>query len=146
MAFFCCGGCRLKKPSAIREAYRRQPHSLTRFNSCAGTVKLTDVGQRNSEALALISFNLSDFAPCPHSERPHFAEFRGWHFVAWELEQIGYWIVNGEKSLQLGRRFELLQGSLSLPCRLMRVLRPIVQTFVRSMFDAGQDFPFCRCV
>ncbi|ASM70998.1 hypothetical protein SULPSESMR1_00160 [Pseudosulfitobacter pseudonitzschiae] len=112
----------------------------------ASSVKLTGVDQRNSEPLALMSFNLSDFTPCPHSQRSHFAEFGGWHFVAWELERVGDWIVNGEKSPQWGRRFELLQGPFLLPCRLMRVLRPIVQTFVRSMFDAGHDFPFCRCV
>jgi hypothetical protein len=64
-----------------------------------------------------------------HSQGSHFAKFRGWHFVARELEQVGDWIVNGDKSLQLGWRFELLHGPLFLPGRLMRVLRSIVQTF-----------------
>ena len=66
--------------------------------------------------------------------------------MAWEVEQVGDRVVNGEKPLQLGRRFELLHGPLSLPGRLMKILRPVAQTFVRSMFDAGHDLSFCRSV
>ena len=111
-----------------------------------GTVKLTDVGQWNSGVLALRRFNLSDIAPGLNGQRSHFAEIGGWHFVAWEVEQVGYGIVDGKKSLQMARRFEFLHHPLSLSRWLVGILGAVIQTLVRPMCDTGHNLPFCRSV
>jgi hypothetical protein len=67
-------------------------------------------------------------------------------FLGVGVEQVGYRIVDGEKSLQVAGRFKFLPPPFSLPGQLVRILRPIVQVLVRSGFDAGHELPFRRCV
>jgi hypothetical protein len=53
---------------------------------------------------------------------------------------IGNRIKGREKALHLSWEFEPPHGSLSLPCRLVRVFGAIIQAFVLAMFDAGYAF------
>ena len=48
--------------------------------------------------------------------------------IAGEVEKISDLIVNGQKLLDLSRRFEPFHDPLSSPRRLMGIFRPIVQT------------------
>jgi hypothetical protein len=89
---------------------------------------------------------LINIAPRLDGQRSHFAEFCGWHFVAWEVEQVGHGIVDGKKTLQMARRFEFLHHPLSLSRWLMGILGTVIQILVQPMFDTGHDLRFCRSV
>ena len=43
-------------------------------------------------------------------------------------------------------RLEALHDPFSSPGRLMGILRPVVQAFVRAMLDAGHDIALCRAI
>ena len=50
------------------------------------------------------------------------------------MEEVRDLIMNRQKPLCLAGSFELLHDPFAPPCRLMRVLRPIVQAFMLAMF------------
>ena len=51
------------------------------------------------------------------------------------MEEVCDFIVNREKSLHLPGGFEALHDPFASSCRLVRVLRPIIQPLVLAMFD-----------
>ena len=53
-----------------------------------------------------------------------------------DVEEVGDLIVSRQKPLGLPGRFKTLHDPFASPCRLMRILRPIVEPFVLAMFDA----------
>src|SRR5215204_2070402 len=57
----------------------------------------------------------------------------GGEVIAAEVEQVVDLIVGGEKALSLAGRLEALHLSLSSSSRLMRILRPVVQTFMPAV-------------
>ena len=52
-----------------------------------------------------------------------------------DVEKVRDLIVNGQTPLSLMGRFEALHDPLASPRRLMRILGPIVESFVLAMFD-----------
>jgi len=52
-----------------------------------------------------------------------------------DVEKVRDLIVNGQKPLSLTGRFEARHDPLASPRRLMRILGPIVESFVLAMFD-----------
>jgi len=59
----------------------------------------------------------------------------------WDVKEVGDLIVDGQEALRLTSRLEALHDPLSPPCRLMRILCPIVQTLVLAMLEAKFHFP-----
>ena len=55
-------------------------------------------------------------------------------------------IVSRQEALCLAGRFELLHLPLSSACRLVRVLRSVIEALMLAMLDAGHDLPLCRAV
>src|SRR3954452_19143359 len=55
-------------------------------------------------------------------------------------------VVGGEEALRLPRRLEPLHLSFSSSGRLVRILCPVVQSFMLPMLDARHDLPLCRTV
>src|SRR5215471_690993 len=51
-----------------------------------------------------------------------------------------------EEALRLTGRFELLHLPLSSACRLVRILRSVIESLVLAMVNAGHDLPLCRAV
>ena len=66
--------------------------------------------------------------------------------IAAEVEEVIDLIVGREQALRLTGRFELLHLPLSSACRLVRILRSIVEALVLAMLNAGHDLPLCRAV
>ncbi len=52
------------------------------------------------------------------------------------MEEVRDLIVNRQKPLGLPGRFESLHDPFASPCRLVGVLRAIIQALVLAMFDA----------
>src|SRR3954452_1611032 len=73
-------------------------------------------------------------------------KFRGGVLVGAAGEDVGELIVGGEKPLHLPRRLKALHDPLSSSGRLVGILRPIIETLVLPMLDAGHDFTLGRCV
>ena len=48
--------------------------------------------------------------------------------------------------MRLTGRFELLHLPLSSACRLVRILRSVVESLVLAMLNAGHDLPLCRAI
>ena len=63
----------------------------------------------------------------------------GGDVVAAEMEEVVDRVVGGEETLCLPRRLEAFHLSFSPSRRLMRVLRPIIETLVLPVLDAGRD-------
>ena len=61
--------------------------------------------------------------------------------VAVEMKQVVDLIVGCEEALGLAGGFELLHLPLSSACRLVRILRSVVQSLVLAMLNAGHDVP-----
>ena len=67
-------------------------------------------------------------------------------------EVLGNQAMSGEEALRMPRRLKPLHAPLPLACRLMRILRTVVEVVVPAMFQTGQDFAlggtiarhFCR--
>src|SRR3954468_21382301 len=55
-------------------------------------------------------------------------------------------LVSGEEALGLAGRLEALHLPLPSSGRLMRILRPVVQSFVPPMLDRGHHVCLCRVV
>jgi hypothetical protein len=55
--------------------------------------------------------------------------------IAAEMEEVADRVVRREEPLHLPGRFEPLHLSLASSRRLMRILRPVVQSFVAAMLD-----------
>lgn len=70
----------------------------------------------------------------------------GWNVVAGNVKEVGNRVVDGNETLNLSRRLEALHDPLPSSDRLMRVFRPIVQAFVRAVFDTGYDLAFCCAI
>ena len=66
--------------------------------------------------------------------------------IAAEVEQVVDLIVGGEKALSLAGRLEALHLSLASSGRLVRILRPVVQSFVPPMLDRGHHVCLCSVV
>ena len=47
--------------------------------------------------------------------------------------------MSGEKALSMASRLEAPHHAFPLPCRLMRILRTVIQAFVLPVFDTQQD-------
>src|SRR5215207_9365698 len=83
--------------------------------------------------------NPADVRPRPERTRPRGAVLAGRDVVAAEMEEIADLVVGGEEALCLAGRLEALHLPFSSPCRLMRVLRPVVQPLVPAVLDAGHQ-------
>lgn len=88
--------------------------------------------------------NSADLSPCLERPHPCGAVLAGGAVAAAEVEEVVDLIMGGQEALCLPGRFEALYLPLPSPCRLMRVLRAIVETLVLSMLDAGDDL-LLRC-
>jgi hypothetical protein len=55
-------------------------------------------------------------------------------------EEICNLVMNGEEALGLPGRLEALHDALSSPRWLVRILRPIVEPLVLTVFDSRHDF------
>jgi hypothetical protein len=66
--------------------------------------------------------------------------------IAPEVEEVIDLIVVREQALRLAGRFELLHLPLSSTCRLVRILRSVIESLVLAMLNAGHDLPRCRAV
>jgi len=66
--------------------------------------------------------------------------------MAAEVEQVVDPVMGGEEALCLARRLEALHLPFSPSCRLVGVLRRVVETLVLPVLDAGHDLPFRRRV
>src|SRR4051812_13920448 len=72
-------------------------------------------------------------------------KFRGGVLGGAAGEDGGELIVGGENPLHLPRRLKALHDPLSSSGRLVGILRPIIETLVLPMLDAGHDFTLGRC-
>ena len=61
-------------------------------------------------------------------------------------EVLGDGPIGGEEALRVARGLEALHAPLPLARRLMRILRPIVQIAVLTMFDVRQDLSLRRAI
>jgi hypothetical protein len=66
--------------------------------------------------------------------------------VASRSEVLSNRSICGEKPLRMTRRLEPLHTPLPLACRLMGVLRAIVQIAVLTMFDTRQNLSLRRAI
>ena len=66
--------------------------------------------------------------------------------MAWNVEEICDRVVDGDETLAMLSRFEALHDALSSSDRPMGVLRPVIQSLVRKVFDDGHDVAFGRAV
>ena len=66
--------------------------------------------------------------------------------MARDVEQVGNWIMDGDKALQMPLRFEALHDPLSPPDWWVGILRPIVQALVEAMLDTEHDLLLCSAV
>ena len=64
--------------------------------------------------------------------------------VAVEMDEVVDLIVGGEETLSLPGRLEALHLPFSSACRLMGVLRPVVQSFMLSVLNTGHDLSLGR--
>lgn len=70
----------------------------------------------------------------------------GWNIVAGNVKEIGNLVMYGHKTLEMSARLEALHDPFSPPGRLMGILRPVIQAFVGSMFNAWHDVALCRAI
>jgi len=70
----------------------------------------------------------------------------GLNIVAWNVEEVGDRVMNGDETLEMPGGLDSLHDPLSLSRRLMGILRPVIQSLVRTMFDAGHNVAFGRAV
>ena len=75
-----------------------------------------------------------------------FAMMGGWSIVAGDVEEVCDRVVDGHETLHLSRRLEALHDPLPSSDGLMGVFRWIVQSLMRTMFDAGHDLPLGRAI
>ena len=61
----------------------------------------------------------------------------GSDMITAEVEQVIDLIVGGEEALRLAGRFKLLHLPLSSACRLVRILRSVVESLVLAMLMPG---------
>src|ERR671913_302220 len=90
--------------------------------------------------------NPADVGPGLERPRPRGSIFAGGEVVAAEVEEVVDLVVGGEEALCLPRRLEALHLPLSSPCRLVRVLRPVVQALVPAVLDTRQQVLLGRSV
>jgi hypothetical protein len=80
-----------------------------------------------------------DLLPCLESTSPFGLVVRGRKQMSFRSEVSCHDTLNFEKTLRMLRRLEALHLALSLPGRLMRVLRSIVEVPALSMSDARKN-------
>ncbi|CDZ67315.1 Hypothetical protein NGAL_HAMBI2605_55950 [Neorhizobium galegae bv. orientalis] len=66
--------------------------------------------------------------------------------MAENVKEVCDRVVDGNKALKLPRGLEALHNPLTPSDRLMRVFRPIVQAFMRAVFDTRHDIAFCCAI
>jgi hypothetical protein len=64
----------------------------------------------------------------------------------WAKKEIVDLAMGCKKSLSVARGFEALHDPLASSGRLVRILRPIVEDFVLTMFDTGHDLALCAAI
>lgn len=92
------------------------------------------------------SLKASDVSPNIQGCCSQFAMMVGWKIVAGKVEEVCDRVVDGRETLKMSRRLEALHDPLPSSDGLMGVLRSIVQSLMRTVFDAGHDLPFCRAI
>lgn len=80
-------------------------------------------------------------APCMHGCYSQFAMMGGWNIVAGNVEEVCNRGADGHEALTLLRRLEARHDPLLSLDELMGILRSILQSPMRKMFDAGHDLP-----
>lgn len=65
--------------------------------------------------------------------------------VAGNMEQVGNRVLNRGEALQMPSRLEALHDPLSSSDWLVSILRPVVQSFMRSLLDTRHGLSLC-CV
>lgn len=68
--------------------------------------------------------------------------FSSARLVAVKMEEVGDRAVDGDEALALPCRLEPDEASFSSSNSQMRILRPVIQTLMRTLLDTGHDFPF----
>lgn len=69
-----------------------------------------------------------------------FAMFSSARPIAMKMEEVCDRAVDGDEVLTLPCRLELDHASFSSSNSQMRILRPVIETLMRPMLDAGHDF------
>ncbi|MBB3456482.1 hypothetical protein FHT86_004790 [Rhizobium sp. BK313] len=73
---------------------------------------------------------MSDFTPHLHRRPLQLAMMVRWNIGAGNVEEVGDWIMDRDKTLMLSFRLQALHDPLSPPDRLMGVLCPVVQSLM----------------
>ena len=94
----------------------------------------------------LLPTHATDFRPDLEFLGPGNSLLGGSEVIAAKVEEVIDLIVGREEALRLTGRFELLHLPLSSACRLVRILRSVIESLVLAMLNAGHDLPLCRAV
>jgi hypothetical protein len=73
---------------------------------------------------------MSDFTPHLHRGPSQLAMMVRWNIGAGNVEEVGDWIMDRDKTLKLSFRLQALHDLLSPSDRLMGVLCPVVQSLM----------------
>jgi hypothetical protein len=83
----------------------------------------------------------ADFHPGAERACPGSAISGGGDSISTKVKETGDLVMSGEEALGLAGRFEPLHLPLPSSRRLVRVLGPVIETFVLAVFDTGHDIP-----
>src|SRR3954470_9669676 len=145
----CCSSSAKRDHS--RSAITAGPPASTGRNRCGGTVNLIGSGRdtahegRSYQGLCP-SGHAGDRGPGLKGLGSGGSILGGGAVIAAEVEEIVDLIVSGEEALGLARRREPLHPPLASSGRLVRILRPVVQTFMSAMLDRGHHVCLCSVV
>src|SRR4051812_3362844 len=92
------------------------------------------------------SGNAGDLGLCLKRLGPGGSILGGGKVIAAEVEEVVDPVVGREKTLCLPGRLEPLHLPFSSACRLVRILGPVVQSFMLPVLDTGHDLPLCRAI
>jgi hypothetical protein len=83
---------------------------------------------------------MSDFTPHLHRRPSQLAMMVRWNIVAENVEEVGDWIMDRDKTLKLLWRLEALHDPPSPSDRMMGTLGPVVQSLDRLMRNSDAAF------
>jgi hypothetical protein len=106
-------------------------HGIVNF--AAARRENDSIGHRRSYA--------RDLRPQAHRRCAQIAVMACSDVVAWNVEQIGDRIVNGDEALQLSLRLEAFHDPLASSDRLVGIFRTIVEAFMGAVFALPPYLP-----
>ena len=81
----------------------------------------------------------TDFSPGRKGAHPDFSILKGGDV---KVEEIVHWVAGRQEPLRLARRLEPPHLPFSSWRRLVRVLRPVIQSLMPTILDAGHQLAF----